>query len=71
VAVNGDGRTAVSGGDDGTVRLWDLGNNREKARWIADAGVLAVAFNGTVTVAGDTAGQVHALRLNEPAAASV
>ena len=70
VAVSADGRTAVSGGDDGTVRVWDLADDREQARWIADGDVLAVAFNTAVTVAGDTAGQVHALQLNVPAAAS-
>src|SRR5207245_2319655 len=28
VAVTGDGRTAVSGADDGTVRVWDLASGR-------------------------------------------
>ena len=70
MAVSADGRTAVSGGRDGTVRVWDLADDREQARWIADGDVLAVAFNAAVTVAGDTAGQVHALQLNVPAAAS-
>ena len=72
VAVSADGRTAVSGGYDRTVRVWDLACGRPgtAARWIADGGVLAVAFNTAVTVAGDTAGQVHALQLNVPAAAS-
>ena len=70
MAVSADGRTAVSGGADRTVRVWDLAGDREQARWIADADVLAVAFNATITVAGDGAGQVHALQLNVPAAAS-
>ena len=71
VAVSADGRTAVSGGrDDGTVRVWDLAGDLEQARWIAEGDVLAVAFNTAVTVAGDVAGQVHALQLNVPAAAS-
>ena len=70
VAVSADGRRAVSGSEDGTVRVWDLADDREQARWIADADVLAVAFNTAVTVAGDTAGQVHALQLNVPAAVS-
>ena len=70
VAVSADGRTAVSGGDR-TVRVWDLARDREQVRWIADADVLAVAFNAAIAVAGDTAGQVHALQLNVPTAASV
>jgi WD40 repeat protein len=70
VAVSADGRTAVSGGRDGTVRVWDPAGDREQARWIAEGDVLAVAFNTAVTVAGDVAGQVHALQLNVPAAAS-
>ena len=82
VAVSADGRTAVSrggrrtavrragGDDDDTVRVWDLAENREQTHWIADAPVLAVAFNAAVIVAGDRAGQVHALQLNVPAAAS-
>ena len=71
VAVSADGRTAVSsGGWDGTVRVWDLANDRQQAHWMADAGVLAVAINTAIILAGDTAGQVHALQLNVPVAAS-
>jgi len=36
VAVSADGRTAVSGGRNRMVREWDLTDNREKARWMAD-----------------------------------
>ena len=70
VAVTADGRTAVSGGDDGTVRVWDLDSALEQARWIADADVLAVAVSTAAAIAGDAAGRVHALRLNVPAQAS-
>jgi WD40 repeat protein len=70
VAVSMDGRTAVSGGNDGTVKVWDLAGDPEQARWIADGAVLAVAFNAAITIAGDMAGQVHALQLNVPVAAS-
>ena len=70
VAVSADGRTAVSGGGDGTVWVWDLAGDREQARWIAEGDVLAVAFSAAATVASDMAGQVHALQLNVPAAAS-
>ena len=42
----------------------------EQAHWVAEGDVPTVAFNTAVTVAGDTTGQVHALQLNVPAAAS-
>jgi len=53
------------------VRVWDVAGDREQVRWIADADVLAVAFNAAIAVAGDQEGQVHALQLNVPTAASV
>jgi len=62
--------TARPRGTDRTVRAWDLIGDLGQSRWIADTEVLAVAFNTAVTVIGDSAGQVHALRLNVPAAAS-
>lgn len=70
VAISADGRIAVSSGDECTVRVWDLVGDRERARWIADARVVAVTLNTAVTVVGDTAGQVHVLQLTVPAAAS-
>ena len=70
VAVSADGRTAVSGGGDGTVRVWDLADHRERARWMGDSEVLAVALNTAIILVGDTVGQVHALQLNVPVAAS-
>jgi WD40 repeat protein len=70
VAVSADGRTAVSGGEDGTVRVWDVAGDREQACWIADAQVLYLAVNSPIILAGDIVGQVHELQLNVPAAAS-
>ena len=70
VAVSADGHTAVSGSSDGTVRVWDLTDDSEQARWTADSEVTAVALNTAVIAVGDMAGQVHALRLNVPTAAS-
>ncbi len=69
VAISAEGTTAVSGGRDGSVRVWDLARGRQTARWIADAPMLAVALAASTMVAGDAAGQVHALRLRTPAAA--
>ncbi len=43
VAVLPDGRRAVSGGDDGTVRVWDLADGRELRRWSTPGKVLVVA----------------------------
>lgn len=37
---------------------------------MADRAVTAVAFSTAVSVVGDSAGQVHALKLNVPAAGS-
>jgi hypothetical protein len=64
VAVSADGRTAVSGGRDRTVPVWDLAGDQEQARWPVDGDVLAVAFSTAATVAGDIAGQTHARPLN-------
>jgi hypothetical protein len=41
VAVTADGTRAVSGGLDGTVRVWDLATGREVARWTGDYPVIA------------------------------
>ena len=42
-----DGRTALSGGDDHTIKLWDVGSGREVRTFegVSDDPVLAVAFD--------------------------
>ena len=71
VAVSAGGRIAVSGGRDGTLRMWDLADaiGRRPAGW-PTRGYWTVAINTAIALAGDTAGQEHALRLNVPVPAS-
>lgn len=65
VAVTADGRRAVSGGHDGTVRAWDLEEGVELAFFAADSSItgLAVTPAGTRVIAGASTGPVHLLKL--------
>jgi len=54
VAVSGDGRTAVSGSDDQTVRVWDLANRCEIAQLagqVGDGMGVAISPDGSTAVA--------------------
>jgi WD40 repeat protein len=60
-----DGRRAVPGSTDRTLRLWDLATGCELAVFTGDSqfSCCAVTPDGRFVVAGDRAGQVHVLEI--------
>ena len=69
MAVTADGTRAVSGGYDGTVRVWDLTAGREVARWTGDDAVIAcTALSGPPfkIAVGQRRGQPYLLELRGP-----
>jgi len=54
VAVTADGTTALSGGGDGTVRVWDLATGQLRATLTGHISVSSVAVtpDGTTAVSG-------------------
>ena len=65
VAISADGRRAVSGDADGTVRAWDPEEGVGLAFFAADSRIseLAITPAGTRVIAGTTTGPVHLLEL--------
>jgi WD40 repeat protein len=70
VAMDASGRLGAAGGEDRTLRLWDLDSGEPVAAFTADATVTACALSsdGRTLVVGESTGRVHLLRL-EPRSA--
>jgi WD40 repeat protein len=69
LAVSGDGRHALSGSSDGTLRWWDLQSGGCVAVFSHDDVITTVALSGCrpyTVVAGDKRGQVLFFDLREP-----
>lgn len=65
MALTADGRCAVSGLADRTLRLWDLATGRQLAIFTGDAAFTccAVTPDGRFAVAGDSLGQIHVVEI--------
>ena len=61
VALSGDGRQALSGSSDKTMKLWDVSTGECLATFCGDHSFYAcdMSIDVTTTVAGDVAGTVH------------
>jgi WD40 repeat protein len=64
VALNGDGRVAVSTSHDKTLKVWEVASGVLLATFTCDAAALCCAFiNDRHVIAGDAGGRIHFLEL--------
>jgi predicted ATPase len=65
VALSGDGKRALSGSDDNTLKVWDLQSGEVIACFSGESAIwcCAIAPDGKTIVAGEASGRVHFLRL--------
>ncbi|MEL6109684.1 MAG: hypothetical protein AAFU85_27050, partial [Planctomycetota bacterium] len=76
LALHPDGRRLVSGSNDSTLKVWDLESGKERRVWDTDAQEMVPWFAGRSPIqsvaashrhifAGDRAGSIHVLTLND------
>jgi WD40 repeat protein len=65
VALTADGRRALSGSEDNTLKVWDVVAGDPVAAFFGEGGITHVqlAADRRTMVAGDASGAVHSLRL--------
>ncbi len=69
VAISADGTVGTVGGDDRTLRVWNLARGLLLASFTGESTITACALSpdGRLVVAGEATGRVHLLRLELPA----
>jgi WD40 repeat protein len=65
VAVSPDGKHAVSGSEDDTLKVWDLSTGEEVTSFIGESQIYAcsIAPNRNTIVGGGLSGKLHILQL--------